>query len=86
MPLFGELSRSSLDSFESNGKVDQIQGRLASFVQKWRFQVLVFFSNVEPVEKIYEKLKLPLLSELSRSSLDSFESDGKVDQIRGRSA
>ena len=43
MPLFGELSRSSLDSFESNGKVDQIQGRSASFVQKWRFQSFVFF-------------------------------------------
>ena len=51
MPLLGELSRSSLELFESNGKVDQIQGRLASFVQKWRFQVLVFFSNVEPVDK-----------------------------------
>ena len=34
--------------------------------------------------KKYENLNLPLLSELSRSSLDSFESAGKVDQIRGR--
>ena len=86
MPLLGELSRSSLELFESNGKVDQIQGRLASFVQKWRFQVLVFFSNVESAPPKNKKLNMPLLGELSRSSLDSFESNGKVDQIQGRSA
>ena len=85
MPLLGELSRSSLELFESNGKVDQIQGRLASFVQKWRFQVSVFF-RMSNRSKKNRKLNMPLLGELSRSSLDSFESNGKVDQIQGRSA
>ena len=32
------------------------------------------------------KIETPLLSELSRSSLDSCELEGKVDQIQGRSA
>ncbi len=55
MPLWNELSQSSLDSFESDGKVEQIQGRLAQFVQKWRFQNFCFFSSVEITAESVEK-------------------------------
>ena len=41
-----------MDSFESDGKVEQIQGRLAQFAQKWRLQ---FFSCVEITAESVEK-------------------------------
>ena len=85
VPLLSELSRSSRDSFESARKVDQIQGRLAWFAQKWRLKIFVIFRMSNQSNKC-ENLSQPLLSELSRSSLDSFESAGKVDQIQGRLA
>ena len=52
---------------------------------KVAFSIFCVFSNVESAEKI-RKIETPLLSELSRSSLDSFELERKVDQIQGRSA
>ena len=87
MPLLNKLSQSSLDSFESDGKVEQIQGRLAQFAQKWRFQFFFRVLKLQPNRsKRHKNLKAPLLNELSQSSLDSFELDGKVGQIQGRSA
>ena len=83
MPLFGELSRTSRDSFESESDSKESWDiRLNSSKSGICIFCFFFTCDVDSTFEKRENLEMPLFGELSRSSRDSFESDSDSKESR----
>ena len=82
-PLFGELSRTSRDSFESESDSKESWDiRLNSSKSGICIFCFFFTCDVDSTFEKRENLEMPLFGELSRSSRDSFESDSDSKESR----
>ena len=87
LPLLGELSRSSRDSFESESDSKESRDDRLNSPKNGNLHFLDFVVRRRPPARRRrttksKKCKLPLFGELSRSSRDSFESDSDSKESR----